>query len=252
MHSIETSLIRSMTPSSIVQITNETDWLAARECRSSVSRETRSAVDVEDGLFGIKLQWQEILGNSTDGHNPEETLSETPGVVVMDAKGMYDKLLTTVYTFRGEEKHTDVEARALKKGTQASNHRALRVHGDTRRPNPPTEGHEPGPLLMYFDYSPHRKRVYDVEYQSARKKEAAGNPLFENTPMEVMKSSGPSKESVVGAANQDFPDYEPLSGDRRDEDKMLSLEDLYPCRFGSGASLSMLDRECEECKRGAR
>ena len=68
-------------------------------------------------------------------------------------------------------------------------------------------------------------------------------PVFENTPMEVMKSSRPSKESVVGAANQDFPDYEPLSGDRRDEDKMLSLEDLYPCRFGSVASLSMRTRE---------
>ena len=76
-------------------------------------------------------------------------------------------------------------------------------------------------------------------------------PLFENTPPEVVKSSEPVKESAAGGANQNFPAYEPFSGNDLDEETMLSLEDSYPCRFSSAASLSMETRECKGSPRRA-
>ena len=71
-------------------------------------------------------------------------------------------------------------------------------------------------------------------------------PLFENTPPEVVKSSEPVKESAAGGANQNFPNYEPFSGNDSYEDTMLSLEGPYPCRFSSVASLSIGTRACKE------
>ncbi|CAK0839942.1 unnamed protein product, partial [Prorocentrum cordatum] len=126
-----------------------------RECRSSVSCETRSAVDGEDELFGVKLQGLEMLGNQIDWRNSEGTLSQLPAALVVDAKGLYDKLQTTVYTFRGKEKRIDVEAMTLKEGSAASNNWVLWAHGDAQLANFLTKGHEPGQLGMYYN-SGHR------------------------------------------------------------------------------------------------
>ena len=137
-------------------------------------------MDAEDELFGIKLQWLEILGNPIDWREPEAIMSKLPGAVVVDAKGLYDKLQTTVYTFRGKEKRTDVEAMTLKEGTQASNNWMIWVHGDAQLANSLTKGHEPGQLRMYFNSGHRWKLVYDAKYQSARKRKAAGILPFEN------------------------------------------------------------------------
>jgi outer membrane receptor for Fe3+-dicitrate len=71
-------------------------------------------VDAEDELFGIKLRRLEMLGNSIDRRNPEDALAKLPGAAAVDAKGLCDKPQTTVYTFRGKEERTDVDAMALK------------------------------------------------------------------------------------------------------------------------------------------
>ncbi|CAK0904722.1 unnamed protein product, partial [Prorocentrum cordatum] len=133
-----------------------------RGCRSSVACETRSPVDAEGELFGISIDWR----------NPE------------DALGLRDRLQTTVYTFRGKEERTDVDAMALKEGTQAANIWMPRVHGDVQLANSLTKGHQPGQLRMHFDSGYRWKLVYDAKYQSARKRKAAGILPFENVPQE--------------------------------------------------------------------
>ncbi|CAK0796441.1 unnamed protein product [Prorocentrum cordatum] len=186
-----------------------------------------------DELFGIKLQWLEMLGNNINWRNPEDTLAKLPGAVVVDAKGLYDKLQTTVCTFRGKEKRTDVETMTLKERTQAANNWMLWVHGDAQLANSLTKGHESGQLRMYFSSGHRWKLVYDAKYQIARKRKAAGILPFENVPQEVVRSSESSREPASGAANQEFPEYEAISSDESDEDSMLNLEDPYPCRSGS-------------------
>ena len=151
---------------------------------------------------------------------------------MVDAKGLYDKLQTTVYTFRGKEKRTDVEAMTLKEGTRAANNWMLWVHGDAQLANSLTKGHEPGQLRMYFSSGHRWKLVYDAKYQSARKRKAAGILPFENAPPEILDDAGELQESAARASRLDIPDYESVSSEDSDEDNMLSLEDPYPCRFG--------------------
>ena len=104
---------------------------------------------------------------------------------------------------------------------------------------------------MEFNSGYREELVYGAKFQGVRKREAAGTPLFENMPPEVVKNSEPLKEPAAGAANQNFPDYEPFSGKDSEEDTMVSLEDPYPCRFSSVASLSMGTRACKESVRRA-
>ncbi|CAK0841524.1 unnamed protein product [Prorocentrum cordatum] len=203
-----------------------------RGCRSSVACETRSAVDAEDELFGIKLQWLEILGNNIDWRKPEGILRRLPGAVVVDSKGLYDKLQTTVYTFRGKEKRTDVEAMTLKEGTQAANNWMLWVHGDAQLANSLTKGHEPGQLRMYFNSGHRLKLVYDEKYQSARRRKAAGIQPFEHVGAGILKTPGGTMAHISAAACPDFPPYEAMteySSDEEADSRMLSLEDPYPC-----------------------
>ncbi|CAK0870312.1 unnamed protein product [Prorocentrum cordatum] len=203
-----------------------------RGCRSSAACETRSAVDAEDELFGIKLQWLEILGNNIDWRSPEGVLRRLPGAVVVDSKGLHDELQTTVYTFRGKEKRTDVEATTLKEGTQAANNSMLWVLGDAQLADSLTKGHEPGQLRMYF-ISGHRwKLFYDEKYQSARKWKAAGIQPFEHVGVGILKTPGGSTVHVNAAACPDFPPYEVMTECSSVEEvdlNMLSLEDPYLC-----------------------
>ena len=106
----------------------------------------------------------------------------------MDAKGLYDKLQTTVYTFRGKEKRTGVEAMTLKEGTASANNWTLWVRGDAQLANSLAKGHEPGQLRMYYSSGHRWKLVYDAKYQSARKRTAAGAPPFENLCRSVLIS----------------------------------------------------------------
>ncbi|CAK0829393.1 unnamed protein product, partial [Prorocentrum cordatum] len=203
-----------------------------RGCRSSVACETRSAVDAEDELFGIKLQWLEILGNNIDWRNPEGILRRLPGAVVVDSKGLYDKLQTTVHTFRDKEKRTDAEAMTLKEGTQAANNWMLWVHGDAQLANSLTKGHEPGQLRMYCNNGHRWKLVYDEKYQSARRRKAAGIQPFEHVGAGILKTPGGTMAHISAAACPDFPPYKAMtecSSDGEADSKMLSLEDPYPC-----------------------
>ncbi|CAK0871003.1 unnamed protein product, partial [Prorocentrum cordatum] len=203
-----------------------------RGCRSSVACETRSAEDAEDELFGIKLQWLEILGNNVDWRNPEGILRRLPGAVVVDSKGLHDKLQTTFYTFRGREKRTDVEAMTLKEGTQAANNWMLWVHGDAQLANSLTKGHEPGQLRMYFNNGHRWKLVYDEKYQSARRRKAAGIQPFEHAGAGILKTPGGTMAHISAAACPDSPPYETMaecSSEEEADSRMLSLEDPYPC-----------------------
>ena len=87
---------------------------------------------------------------------------------------------------------------------------------------------------MYFNSGHRWKLAYDAKNQSARKRKAAGILPFENAPPEIVKGTEAAKDPAARAARLDIPDYESVSSEDSDEDNMLSLEDPYPCRLGSG------------------
>ena len=72
-----------------------------RVCRGATCAETRAIVDLEDGLFAIRYQWSEMLGNSSMEKSPDEMARLVPGACVTDSKGLHDKMQHTVITPRG-------------------------------------------------------------------------------------------------------------------------------------------------------
>ena len=117
-------------------------------CRSSVAakQETRATVDGEDELYGLKLQWLEMLGNGIDRRHPEGTLLGLP-----DSKGLFDKLKTVVFTPRDKDKRIDIETMTMKDQSTRDGNKLMWVHGDAQLANSLTKGHEPGQIRLYYN-----------------------------------------------------------------------------------------------------
>ena len=102
-----------------------------------------ATVDGEDVLYGIKLQWLQMLGNGINWRQPESVMRQLPGAVVTDSKGLFDKLQTVVCTPKGKGKRIDVEAMPLKEGSVESGNKLLWVNGDAQLANSLTKAQEP-------------------------------------------------------------------------------------------------------------
>ncbi|CAK0792580.1 unnamed protein product, partial [Prorocentrum cordatum] len=229
MHSADTSLLLSAMPSSTVQtllganrlvdrvqegvdlpvvihshsnaqVIVPIEWSDSSKANRPDGKSTKGLVTGMDELFGVKLQWLEILGNQIDWRNPEGALSQLPAALVLDSKGPCDELQTTVCTFRGKEKRADVEAMTLKEGSTASNNWVPRVHGDAQLANSLTKRHEPGQLRMYYNSGHRWKLVYNAKYQSAKKRKAAGILPFESVPPGVLRREDAGDGATCAAA----------------------------------------------------
>eukprot|EP00435_Cladocopium_sp_Y103_P024092 s1073_g5.t2 len=85
-----------------------------RVCRSSLAAEAQALAECEAELFLVRGLWQELLGADLDLKNPWNTTKETPGVLVVDAKALYDTLRQQdVPNLSAKEKHTALEVMGL-------------------------------------------------------------------------------------------------------------------------------------------
>ena len=85
-----------------------------RVCRSSLAAEAQALAECEAELFLVRALWQELLGADLDLRNPWNTSKLTPGVLVIDAKALYDTLKQQdVPNLSSKEKHTALEVLGL-------------------------------------------------------------------------------------------------------------------------------------------
>ena len=162
------------------------NWKAGkidRMCRSSTAAETRATVDGEDELYGLKLQWLELLGNKVNWKKPDLLLRGLPGVCVTDSKGLYDKLRTVVFSPKGKEKRVDIEAMTMKDESARAGNTLLWVHGDAQLANSLTKGHEPGQLRLFYSCGARWKLVYDEKFRSGRRRKAEGVAPLDGPPV---------------------------------------------------------------------
>ena len=61
-----------------------------RVARSSLAAEAQAFSEGEQELMWCRLQWREMLGERIDLQSPGNSLQKTPGVMVTDAKSLYD------------------------------------------------------------------------------------------------------------------------------------------------------------------
>ena len=58
--------------------------------RSSLSAEFQQACSIDDEQYAARLPWSEINGCQVTKHNVTDAVKATPGILVLDAKGVYD------------------------------------------------------------------------------------------------------------------------------------------------------------------
>ena len=72
-----------------------------RAARSSLSAEIQQACNIDDELFAARLLWSEISRYQFTKHNVTDVVKATPGIIVLDAKGVYDAMQNSSSTARG-------------------------------------------------------------------------------------------------------------------------------------------------------
>ena len=130
-------------------------------------------------LFSARFQWSELLGNVPDVREPDPHVRLTPGVIVIDSKGVYDKCRQLVITPKGKERRVDIELLSFKQGTESSDAKVWWVHGDAQLANSLTKTHEPWQLALYFSSGQRWRLVYDEKFTSARRRRQEGVPALQ-------------------------------------------------------------------------
>ena len=63
----------------------------------------------------LRLQWWEMLGHTVDLNDPEGAAVNVPGILVIDAKALYDAAQTDTSSYNVKEKYTALEVLAMVK-----------------------------------------------------------------------------------------------------------------------------------------
>lgn len=102
----------------------------------------------------------------------------TKGLVVVDAKNLYDKIHRATATIRGPEKRSDLEALGLRQNLERCNTPLRWVDGSGMLSNFLTKVHEKGQGWLYLSLDFRWKITYDEAMRSQRRRKAAGlSPL---------------------------------------------------------------------------
>ena len=103
-----------------------------------------------------------------------------PGVIISDAKNLYDRLSQTMLTLRGAEKRSDLESLCLKESMEQAGTLLRWVNGDSQLANSLTKETEPHQCLLFSSRNCKWRIVYDSELMSGRKRRSKGLSSLEH------------------------------------------------------------------------
>ena len=148
-----------------------------RVARSSMAAEMQALANAEDELHLCRLAWLEFNGFEVDLNQVDEALQNISGTVIIDAKAIYDVLISDNQPIQLSEKRTALELLAYLRNTE-SNHTETRwVHGEANLADGLTKiGHHP--MLREFLETSTWCFVHDSSQLSGKKRKAKGlDPL---------------------------------------------------------------------------
>ena len=86
-------------------------WRAAkieRVCRSPAAAETMAALDAEDDATYLRILWAQMKGQISNLRKVDQCAEETPAMLVVDAKNLYDRLARATPSVKGAEKRSAI------------------------------------------------------------------------------------------------------------------------------------------------
>ena len=150
-----------------------------RVCRSSLAAEVQALAITEDELHLTRLTWAEFNGARIDLNNVNEHIAKIPGTAVIDAKSIYDTLISANQPLQLQEKRTALELVAYLHNTEANNTETRWVHGGANVADGLTKiGHHP--MLREFLESSTWALVQDPSGLSFKRRQTLGIDKLDN------------------------------------------------------------------------
>ena len=145
-----------------------------RTCRSPACAETMAGLDGEDDLLYLRVLWNEMQGGTLNPRYPNELASHTRGLLITDARNLFDKLQRATVSVKGAEKRSNIEAICLRENTERSNVRICWVHGGAMIANGLTKVSEKHQVMLYLSMGFRWRIIFDAERQSEKQRRKLG------------------------------------------------------------------------------
>ena len=163
-----------------------------RKARSSLAAEAQAMAEADQELVFIRLAWAEFCALEIDLKVPESAVSKIPGVVVTDAKALFDILLKRDLNSAGvvlKDKYSALEILCLLESLEKMQTTVRRVHSDAQLADHLTKPLPIGTLHKVMNEG-FWTLVYDPDYTSAeRLKKAAAKSEDSNKTLRGMSES---------------------------------------------------------------
>ena len=146
-----------------------------------MAADMQALANSEDELHLCRLAWLEFNGISVDQNQVDDALQDIPGTVIIDAKAIYDVLISDNQPIQLAEKRTALELLAYLRNTENNSTETRWVHGEANLADGLTKlGHHP--MLREFLETSTWCFVHDKEQLSGKKRKAKGlDPLKQET-----------------------------------------------------------------------
>ena len=139
-----------------------------RQCRSPGAAESLAAIDCEDHLYSVRLQFHEMCGNKIRVRRTGTQVAQVPAVLVTDSTNVYDRMKPLIYVPKGPEKRIALEMVGLKEALEETKLPIRWVHGDAQLANSMTKEHEMQQLERFYHLG-HRWRIVEDDNMTSAK-----------------------------------------------------------------------------------
>ena len=160
-------------------------WSSAkisRQCRSPGAAECLAAINCEDLMYAVRLQFFEMCGNKVDVRRTESQVATVPGVLITDSTNVHDRMQSLVYVPKGPENRVALEMLGLKEALVNTKLPIRWVNSDAQLANSLTKDHEQHQIQRFYHLNQMWKIVEDPRMLSAKNRKKQGlDPLDEST-----------------------------------------------------------------------
>lgn len=153
----------------------------SRVARSSLSAEIQSFSEAEEELMYTRLQWAEMLGEEVPMKNPEACVKKVPGVMVTDARSLYDIVMRGDKNTSGlglKDKYSALEALSVIQRLQLCSTTTRWVHSEAQLADALTK-HVPSSALLRMLVDGAWNLVEDPSFKSSKRRRKEGINFFE-------------------------------------------------------------------------
>ena len=171
-----------------------------RVARSSSAAEMQAAADAEEECAYVRLLVAETIGGAFPLKQWTRTCAMIPGVLILDARGVYDALSRSESTCLGlRDRRSGFEALALKRNMQDTGCLLRWAHSDAQLAaclNKDTDKARASfELLQQRGYT--WRLIYDPKYTAARRRTLKGVQVLDDMPLDEADATAELEEQVL-------------------------------------------------------